>query len=173
MNEIALLSCPFCGYEDVEIMHTEGTVLHPHFYVSCGNCGVKGQGSDRGNHINNWNTRATVTPSDWQRKNQQDALQRARDYEEFRPKPSEKAAALEFINNHQLKYETAYDGMNGGDIDPVDKAIVETLCAALQQQDDGELVKALEFYSDPNHVEYDDGKIARDAIEAYKAKVQG
>ena len=58
MDEPILLPCPFCGDSDsLEVWHDPQTVLHPWYRVECGFCGAKGPGSDKGDHVDEWNTR--------------------------------------------------------------------------------------------------------------------
>ena len=58
MNE--LKPCPFCGENDPEIEHMEGTILHPAYVVKCGHCGAQAPWSDKGDHVEKWNQRATA-----------------------------------------------------------------------------------------------------------------
>jgi Lar family restriction alleviation protein len=55
-----LLPCPFCGENDHEIEHMEGTILHPAYVVKCGYCGAQAPWCDKGNHEANWNQRAKL-----------------------------------------------------------------------------------------------------------------
>lgn len=58
MTTTNLKPCPFCGKNDfLHIMHAAGTILHPHYYVFCNNCGGRSGGTDKGNHVDDWNTR--------------------------------------------------------------------------------------------------------------------
>ena len=56
-----LRPCPFCGdTEHLEVRHTEGTIIHPHYYVHCDNCGAQTGGTDNGKHVAQWNERASL-----------------------------------------------------------------------------------------------------------------
>ena len=58
----ALKPCPFCGGNDRLIeYHNPKTVLHPWYRIECEYCGAKGPGSDRGDHVQEWNTRAALS----------------------------------------------------------------------------------------------------------------
>jgi len=50
MNE-ELKACPFCGGEEMEVLHLKGTIIHPHYYVKCDDCG------STGHNVKAWNTR--------------------------------------------------------------------------------------------------------------------
>lgn len=54
-----LKPCPFCGENSPEIEHIEGTILHPAYFVKCGHCGAQAPWSDKGDHVDKWNMRAT------------------------------------------------------------------------------------------------------------------
>lgn len=57
----AATPCPFCGDRDNLIQyHDPRTVLHPWYRIECDNCGAKGPGSDRGDHVAQWNYRAAI-----------------------------------------------------------------------------------------------------------------
>lgn len=56
-----LKPCPFCGENDPEIEHIEGTILHPAYFVKCGPCGAQAPWSDKGDHVDMWNCRAPDT----------------------------------------------------------------------------------------------------------------
>lgn len=56
-----LKPCPFCGENDPEIEHIEGTILHPAYFVKCSHCGAQAPGSDKGDHVALWNKRAAVS----------------------------------------------------------------------------------------------------------------
>ena len=54
-----LKPCPFCGRDDSFITyHDPRTILHPWYRIECDWCGCKGPGSDRGDHVAQWNARA-------------------------------------------------------------------------------------------------------------------
>lgn len=58
-----LEDCPFCGDgKSLQCRHTEGTIIHPHFYIQCDNCGARTGGTDHDTHEEEWNTRATQAP---------------------------------------------------------------------------------------------------------------
>ncbi len=60
-EEIAILPCPFCGERKLlMVVHDEKTILHPHYHVQCDNCGARSGGSDKGDHVDQWNTRALI-----------------------------------------------------------------------------------------------------------------
>lgn len=55
----ALLPCPFCGdAKSLIVVHVDGTVVHPAYFVQCDNCGACGPTTDRGDHRSMWNARA-------------------------------------------------------------------------------------------------------------------
>ena len=53
------LPCPFCDSDQLLEYHDPRTTLHPWYRIECDHCGCNGPGSDRGDHIELWNTRAT------------------------------------------------------------------------------------------------------------------
>jgi Lar family restriction alleviation protein len=55
-----LLPCPFCGHsgDDLKVYHNPKTILHPWYRIECDWCGAEGPGSDHGDHVEQWNTRA-------------------------------------------------------------------------------------------------------------------
>ncbi|MNK60136.1 restriction alleviation and modification protein [compost metagenome] len=55
-----LKPCPFCGENDPEIEHIDGTVLHPAYFVKCGHCGAQAPWSDKGDHVDKWNKRTAT-----------------------------------------------------------------------------------------------------------------
>jgi len=58
MSDIQLKPCPFCGEtESLYIEHMEGTVIHPTYRVYCDYCGASAGWTDRGDHVEEWNTR--------------------------------------------------------------------------------------------------------------------
>lgn len=55
-----LKPCPFCGEsKNLSVEHCEGTIIHPAYRVCCDHCGASNGYTDRGDHIENWNRRAT------------------------------------------------------------------------------------------------------------------
>jgi Lar family restriction alleviation protein len=52
--------CPFCGVQNTFIEHMEGTILYPAYRVHCDNCGASSGWTDKGDHIEKWNTRAAL-----------------------------------------------------------------------------------------------------------------
>ncbi len=59
-DKTKLLPCPFCGagHDKLIIEHMEGTIVRPAYRVRCDNCGASCCYSDRGDHVEDWNTRA-------------------------------------------------------------------------------------------------------------------
>lgn len=64
MSDQALYPCPFCGQQDARVEHMEGTILHPAYRVYCDNCGASNGWTDKGDHAEKWNTRATLAADD-------------------------------------------------------------------------------------------------------------
>jgi len=61
MSETKLKPCPFCGdTESLEVWHDSRTIIHPAYRVGCDNCGAHSGYSDRGDHVEAWNTRTDV-----------------------------------------------------------------------------------------------------------------
>lgn len=60
MSEIKLKACPFCGSPDdcLIVEHMKGTVMRPAYRVYCDYCAASTGYTDRGNHVELWNSRS-------------------------------------------------------------------------------------------------------------------